>query len=217
MISVVIPTMWKHLPFAEVLPFIISHPTVGQVIIINNNEADTPSLHCLDDPKVLVVTPEKNIYVNPSWNLGVKLSTYDKICIYSDDVSIDLRLFDKADEFLNKGVGVLGVCPGNIEQNQPPVTTGEIDIIEWPSDPFISNWAFGSCFFMMRENWNEIPEPLKIWYGDYYQWECSLKEGRKNYLATNIVYYSPQSVTVKTLTEPVNVDMAEDKFYRTLF
>ena len=29
--------MWKHLPFAEVLPFIISHPVVGQVIIINNN------------------------------------------------------------------------------------------------------------------------------------------------------------------------------------
>ena len=208
--------MWKYPPFTAVLPFIINHPSVGQVILINNNEAEAPSLPCLDDPKVTVVTPEKNIYVNPAWNLGVKMSSYDKVCIYSDDVIVDLDLFTKADEFLNTSVGVLGVCPGNTEQNQPAVTTGEIQIVEWPSTQFISNWGFGSCFFMMRENWKEIPEPLKIWYGDYYQWECSMKEGRKNYLAINVKYYSPQSVTTRSLTEPVNVDMVEDKFYRSL-
>jgi len=198
-----IPTMWKYAPFQGVLPFIIKSPAVGQVILINNNNTEAPDLPWFDSPKVNIVTPSTNLYVNPSWNLGVNISNYDKICVLSDDVILDTRLFEKADKFLNETVGVLGVCPGNIEQQQPVVTTGEIDIVEWPSNPYISHWGFGSCFFMMQKHWNEIPEALKIWYGDTLQWECLIKEGRKNYLATNIVYYSPQSVTVKTLTEPV--------------
>jgi hypothetical protein len=213
MLSVVIPTMWKYKPFEAVLPYIVENPSVGQVIIINNDNLAMPDLPCFDNPKLNLITPPRNLYVNPSWNLGVNISSHSKICLYSDDVVVDPRLFEKADEFLNDDVGVLGACPGNVDQQQPAVTTGEIDIVECSSNPYISNWAFGSCFFITRKNWKPIPEELKIWYGDTLQWEWQLKNGRKNYLATNLIYYSPQAITVNSLTEPVNVDMVEDKFY----
>lgn len=214
MLSVVIPTMWKYAPFCEFLPQVLDSPAVGQVILINNNKAETPHISCLHHSKIQIVAPEKNLYVNPSWNLGVELSHYNKICILSDDVFVDVKLFIKADEFVNESVGVLGACPGNVKEFQPAVTTGTIDIIEWPSKPHVSNWGFGSCFFMMKDHWYKIPDILKIWYGDTMQWEIQIRRGRKNYLATNLVYNSPQSVTIKTLDEIINPDSVEDKFYK---
>lgn len=221
MITIVIPTMWKFKPFQWFLPFLINSPSVGQVIIIDNNHEEIPDLQCLLHSKVNVVTPYKNLYVNPSWNLGVNMSTHEKVCVLSDDVIVDPRLFIKADDFLNdnlQNIGILGACPGDVDRIQPAVTTGEIDIVKADSLPYVSNWGFGSCFFILREYWTQIPETLKIWYGDVLQWETQLKLGRTNYLATNLNFYSPWNVTVKSLglTENLNIDFVEDKFYNNM-
>ena len=55
---------------------------MGEIIIIDN----APTDFFYDNEKVVTLKQEENIYVNPSWNLGVEESDYDKFIIFNDDI-----------------------------------------------------------------------------------------------------------------------------------
>jgi hypothetical protein len=76
MISVIMPTMWKPEGVLERIKLIEEQPSVGEIIVIDNSNDDDKANELLytEFCKVTYMNNGENIYVNPSWNLGVKLA-----------------------------------------------------------------------------------------------------------------------------------------------
>ena len=77
MYSVVALTMWKCNRFQQTLRELSKHPLVGEIILIDNTSNDLK----IELPKLVHILEGKNTYVNPAWNKGAELATYDKLFI----------------------------------------------------------------------------------------------------------------------------------------
>jgi len=107
MLSIIIPTMWRYEPFFEILPTIVDLECVGEIIIINNDVQRTPNLAVLNHPKIVMHNSPENLYVCPAWNLGAKLATNEKMAFLSDDVHINLNVFQKVHDFMTPETGMI--------------------------------------------------------------------------------------------------------------
>lgn len=198
MISVIVPTMWRYTPFLSFIADLVKIDVVGEVIVINNDITYTPNVSLLQHPKVKLVNCSRNIYVNPAWNLGVTLSQFDKLCFINDDISVDLKLFYKIDDFLTPDIGTIGIVEGNTAMGQPPFVDGSIDFIQWTGQLM---YGFGTLFFVHKNNWIPIPEGLKVYYGDNWVFDSQLFGNRKNnYMIANTFVHHEHSQTTKSLS-----------------
>ena len=109
MLSVIVPTMWCHEPFLDFLQLVLEQDSVGEVIIINNDVSVTPESEVLSHEKIRMHNCEKNIYVAPAWNLGAELARFDKFCFLSDDLDVNIDVFNRADEFLKPEIGMVSL------------------------------------------------------------------------------------------------------------
>jgi len=75
-------------------PIFNNHPLIGEIIVIDNapNKTDQEIFKL---EKVRYFAQTKNLYVNPSWNLGVELSNFNILCLYSDDVYFDSKCIEE--------------------------------------------------------------------------------------------------------------------------
>jgi FkbM family methyltransferase len=198
--SVVVPTMWKvENQFVSFLAQLCDCDSVGEVLLINNAPESTPETG-LDHPKIKQFTFGKNIYVNPAWNIGVENSRYDRVCIVNDDVSFDLKLFDVLkDRLMDDDAGVFGLCPGEPDFDQIPVTDGNIDIVPWAGQ---HTYGFGCLMFVNKQRWTPIPDGLDIYYGDNFIFDLYLYQGKTNYLIANMNFESDfaQTTSDRTIT-----------------
>ena len=213
MLSVITPTMWQFEPFCDFLKYVVLQECVGEVIIINNAQDKTPDHPVLSDPKVRMINCNENMYVNPSWNLGADLAVFQNLCFLSDDVIVDLRAFYKADEFMDKteNVGMLYICPGLEEQDQPKVTTGEIEI---ESDIVTNRYGYGAFFFVKKNDWYPIPEQFKVWFGDQILFMNFQEKKQKNYYIKNCFFYTPWAVTVKHIASLPNYSVRDEEEFK---
>lgn len=205
--SVVIPTMWRYTPFLNFLQDLTKFDVVNDIIVINNNIADTPNNPILQHEKVRLINHPKNIYVNPAWNQGVHLSLNDKICILNDDMIFDLKMFYHVDAVLNEHSGALGICPGLAEFNQRPITSGAIQIVPWKSTDH--TFGFGSLMFVHKAWWIDIPSDFVLYYGDNWIFDTCLIRSRQNYLITDALHFTPYATTCKEI--PNNNEMLESE------
>jgi hypothetical protein len=160
--SIIIPTIWKGETINELLQKCYDSDLIGEVILINNSKENTKDFPKND--KLVYIEPEKNIFVNPSWNLGVRVAKNDNIVISNDDVLFDVNYFLKylqqIDNLIN-GIGFVGMASDNytLENN-----------LETPfMNPYGVNKNTGgwACLFAFKKNnWKDIPETIKIYYGD---------------------------------------------------
>lgn len=199
MLSIVVPTIWASDPFVRYLEQIIGNDCIGEVIIINNRVEKTPEANVLSHPKVRMLPQEKNIFVNPAWNLGVKEARYENICFLSDDVIADSRVFFEADKFLTNysddNMGLLCGLIGHQEHNQPKLTTGEITIEQIEGSRFGLHGAF-ALFFVKKSDYIQIPDQFKIIHGDAYLYNVMhLKFKRKHYAIHNYFFHSEFGVS----------------------
>ena len=191
--SVVVPTMWRVADqFLGFLQTLCDCPSVGEIIIINNDETHTPESAVLSNSKIKVLNYGKNIYVNPAWNIGVNLSKNDRLCIVNDDVVFDTLIFTRLQYLLSGDVGVFGLCPGVSDFDQVPVTDKSIDIIPWTGQ---HTYGFGSLMFLHKDAWTDIPEGLEIYFGDDFIFNLQLTNGKINYLITNMDHFTQFAVT----------------------
>jgi hypothetical protein len=210
MISIITPTIWNYYPFIDFISCIAELTCVGEIIIINNNKKETPANKELKHKKIKFITPKENIYVNAAWNLGASTAKYNNLCFLSDDVICDLKLFIKANRFLDeytetKNIGFLSIVPGYGPENmswmttsQPKLTNGAINIV--PTESFNNHhdktWGYGSLYFVPKKNYIDIPSELKIYYGDSWQWEAQNLINKKSFWSiTNSYYYTPWNVS----------------------
>ena len=158
--SVIIPTMWKSEFTLDLLERYLKSDYVGEVILINNNNAETPQISKND--KLRIITPKENIYVNPAWNLGVELSHYNNITLSNDDILFDVDEYfsylEQSQEPLR--IGFIGSHSDNYEVEQ----SNNVRIEYYDNRNNLTGW--GCLFSFNKQNWKPIPDGLKIWYGD---------------------------------------------------
>ena len=105
-VSAIIPTLWKAKEFTDhLVDVLIEDESVGEIIIIDNAPAD----FSYDNEKVVMLRQEENLYVNPSWNLGVEEAAYDKFIILNDDIIIPYNFVFELESVLTSDKGVIGI------------------------------------------------------------------------------------------------------------
>lgn len=203
MLTVIIPTIWAYEPHTTYLEQIVGYDCIGEVLIIDNRKEKRPNASVLTHPKVRILEQEKNIYVNPAWNLGVKEAKYDNLCFLSDDVIADPRAFFEADKFLTEKTepnhGVLATLIGWEPHNQPKVSDGIIKISSYHdmrnNDAPVGMHGAFALFFCHRNQYITIPDIFKILSGDAYLWNKMISMGRTHHVMYNFFFHSPFGVS----------------------
>jgi hypothetical protein len=217
MFTVIIPTMWKYPPFYQFLEDMLAVPSIGQIIIIDNDPEARPDLEILryqGQNKIDLYSYGKNIYVNPAWNAGIKFAKFDRICLYGDDLIFDLKVFHRLIPHISPERGVFGICPGNIEMGQIPVTTGSIDIVHSPSMyHYKTQFGFGMLMFLHKSNWIDIPEGLDLYWGDNFIYDTQFFMMNQNYFITNLFHHTPFAVTSSQISEHNEMLIRENEVY----
>jgi beta-1,4-mannosyl-glycoprotein beta-1,4-N-acetylglucosaminyltransferase len=207
--SIVVPTMWKYDGFVGFLKRLVDYHSVGEIILINNQNQLTPSDDILKHKKIKIFDFGKNIFVNPAWNLGVEQSQYDDICIMNDDIEFDLNLIDRAIDFLTPET-LLGLCPGVTKFNQPPVTDKSIKFEKYVNQHM---FGFGCLMFVQKKNWIPIPAGLEIYYGDNWLIETMRSRFDRVFLITDLDFFTPYASTTKTLENKDHILNKENEIY----
>lgn len=154
--SVIIPTLQRSAELNQLVDQCVAHPRVQEVIVINN--APTPL--AWTSPKVRVLQQEKNIFVNPAWNLGVEAANGEYVAIVNDDVLFSDEVFDYAARLLRLPfVGMVG--PDGAFMNRPAVALSH----RIASEGHIT-LGMGVFMAMRRKDYLPIPDTMKIWGGD---------------------------------------------------
>lgn len=153
--SVIIPTLWKSSRIHKLLDNLINCESVGEIILIDNSNQFKQHYDLL--PKTKVIIPSQNMFVSESWNFGIRSSKYTNIALCNDDINFDTHIFKIL--LQSKIVGIIGQASDNYhyDYNQNLMIT-----------PMIGTrpWGWGCLIFLNKEYWKEVPENLKVWYGD---------------------------------------------------
>jgi hypothetical protein len=172
--SVVIPTMWAPETFLELLISLNNSSLVDEIIIIDNQPNKRPEFN-LD--KVKLVTKGENIYVNPAWNWGVELAKNNLISICNDDILFNV---DETFQFVLDNHHKLG-CFG---VHRDSYNNDGIDTLH--ENLYIQASGWGCLMFCKKENWIDIPNSLKIGYGD--DWILKTNKPHWSYRTKNKIF-----------------------------
>jgi len=174
--SVVIPTQWnlKNISnFEHFLNILEKSKYVCEIIVIDNDNKNI-KLDLSKYKKVKHIVNSENIYVNPSWNLGYSICNKNNKLIFAND---DLKIYDDNidiifDMLSKTTFEIVGLSYRN----------DNINVIE-KIDNFPSK-KYGS--FLYVKKYYYIPEQLKIWAGDDYQFQ-NVSIGKRGILKTNLI------------------------------
>ncbi len=166
MITFIMPTIWKA---EEIYKSISEFKRVNnkdtELIIIDNTHSDFHD----DDPRIIVVKCSNNIFVNPAWNLGVKLAKNKYICLINDDIYFNYTtLFNNFKKFVqqNPNLGLIGFNENSRTKGTSETLNGDNDDLILVDTTGIVPFAFGCCLFLKKEDYVNIYEDCKIFYGD---------------------------------------------------
>ena len=156
--SIVIPTMWRSDRIVGMLDQFELCDDIDEVIIIDNDWANKPDIEF--GPKVKYLKQDENIFVNPAWNLGVSLAANDRVCLLNDDVTFNVSaLFSQMSMCFDR-FKCIGISPRSYQLDND----NRFQIIIEPGHNIRNGW--GCCIFVDKGDWVDIPEELKIFYGD---------------------------------------------------
>ena len=83
MITFIIPTIWKAEEiYKSIEQFKRLENKKAELIIVDNTHSDFYD----SDPRITIVKCSNNIFVNPAWNIGVKLTRNKYICLLRDAI-----------------------------------------------------------------------------------------------------------------------------------
>ena len=187
--------MWRFPPFQQFLADLLDCDQVGEVLLYDNDPSKTPEQLNLGHSRLRYYNFGENKFVNPPWNWGVRGSINDQVLILNDDVLFDFKVFQRVKSLSDPNAGVVGICPGRPEFNQPEFTNGNIDLIPWRTG--MHTFGFGCMMFVNKKWYRPIPAGLDIYYGDNWIFDTCLRSGQTNYMITNMFHYTPYATTTK--------------------
>lgn len=161
-IDLVIPTMWKCPTFYnEMLESYSNNNNIRSILLINNNKNDTPKNLFLNG-KIKIITPNENIFVGPSWNIGVENCNSKIIGILNDDLIVDTSVFDFISGLNFDDIDIIGndFYSNDLETNIKKFSHDKTKPLGEQC------FGFGSCFFIKKEKYKNIPNDFTVLYTD---------------------------------------------------
>jgi len=211
MFSVIIPTMWRVGEFLSDLSELDSCEKVGEIILVNNNIEMTPSSFSVQNySKVLEIKPPKNMYINPSWNLGVRCAKYDKIAIKNDDTFFDyFRTLIAIENELNDDDCLIGTY---LNHHNYKITQTSQQTISFNA---VSrrDVGFGCCMFFNKRSYVPINEKVLIWYGDDFIAESYTRRGLKIKTIHGINTNGYISATIEHVSELITLKYKDEQMW----
>jgi len=223
MIDIIIPTLLQS--DEEIFNYSLieanKSPVVNKIFIIDNTGK---SIFKSQLQKVEVLYMDKNIYVNPAWNLGVSLSKSENVLIMNDDIACRSENYEYIEKLLDlKDCGLCSISSINInclkEYTDTKFSLKYIQTNEVFSNP--DNNKTGWFFALKRKLWKNIPAPIKIIYGDDLIFSRVRKLG---YHPQNIMNLSIGHLGSKTINNimdeillQINKDITEYHNYKTFY
>jgi hypothetical protein len=207
MISVIIPTIWRS-PYAfELIRYLNSIDVVGDIIVIDNDISRNNDLSQFS--KVNHIKNETNAFVNPSWNQGVEVAKYDKLCIMNDDVILHEDVFNFMNHFISNEIGLVGISSTLFDTIKTYMK--ELEKPKHIRVQFLHrrNFGYGCCFFLHKESYIPLPDEMKIQYGDDYIFYTSTKN---SYVLDGFTIVGKLSASM--LDD--NMNMVNGDFYRPI-
>ena len=193
-VSAIIPTLWKAKEFTDhLVDVLIEDESVGEIIIIDNAPAD----FFYDNEKVVMLRQEENIYVNPSWNLGVEESDYDKFIILNDDIIIPYNFVFELESMLTPDKGIIGIDERGVIKI-PSFDSKNITFLDRKIDlkPLKKRtWGFGITLAGHLKSYYKIPENISIWYCDDYLVQMNNEHYKTNYIVDDLPIFTMMSAT----------------------
>ena len=193
-VSAIIPTLWKAKEFTDhLVDVLVEDKSVGEIIIIDN----APTDFFYDNKKVVTLKQEENIYVNPSWNLGVEESDYDKFIIFNDDIIIPYNFVFQLEYLLTEDKGIVGIDARGVIQVES-FSRNNITFLdrEVTLKSIVNrNWGFGIAFDGHRKSYHKIPENIRVWFGDDYLVQMNKELGKINYVVDDLPIFTKMSAT----------------------
>ena len=193
-VSAIIPTLWKAKEFTDhLVDVLVEDESVGEIIIIDN----APTDFCYSDEKVCTLKQPENLYVNPSWNVGIEESDYDKFIILNDDIIIPYNFVSSLEGLLTEDKGVIGIdskaviaidgfTNENITFLDRKITLKSIRM---------RDWGFGIVIAGNKKSYHEIPENIRIWHGDDYLVQLNNEVTKNSYVIDNVPIFTKMSTT----------------------
>ena len=187
--SAIIPTMWKSRRIEILLRKLERSSFVNEIILIDNDPS-ARNVIIGEFEKIKYFPQEENIFVNPAWNLGVSESVFSNaIAILNDDITFDVdKIFKFISPHLDR-VGLIGIDPKCYKLFKDSEKLQLFGINRMPGG------GFGSAMFMKKDRYKEIPNDLKIWYGDNWLFAHQKKQ---NLVISGIHIATEMSSTVRT-------------------
>lgn len=176
------PTIWIGQRYLEMLPLYEANPLIEEVIVIDNDTTKTDQ-EIFKYSKVMHLPQKGNIYVNPAWNLGVRVAKSDVLCFANDDLAIDLGFLEEGLKYVTSEFGMLGLDSKSIRNtdNVAPLTSELEHMVPKIEPIYTIKPYFATFFFLHRESYHDIPEEIKIYYGDTFLFEKNKKMGKQNH------------------------------------
>lgn len=191
-LTAVIPTLLKDENLLnELIGSLVSDESVQEVIIINNNVEKEFNY---ENPKVRIISKGQNLFVNPSWNLGVEEAKNDYVALINDDIKIPNNLCSSILNLFDDNTGIVGADTKDVINTRNKDNEVIIDVTDKKvelSDNITLNPItfrlpdFGIFMVFKKENYKTIPEDLKIFYGDDWIIYFAEKMGKTNYVFSN--------------------------------
>ena len=171
-LSAVIPTLLKDISILNrLLENLVNDVSVSEIIIINNST----KIYNYDSEKVKIISTGTNLYVNPSWNLGVKEANSEYIALINDDIIIPENFCSAILEKIDNRHGIIGMNGNDVINIQEKNDTNDMQL----TTPILSDnitfkqvkyrpFCFGIIMFFKKSVYKPIPDELKIFFGDDY-------------------------------------------------
>ncbi len=184
---------------------------VGEIILINNNIKDTPSGFDVSSfSKIIEVRPPTNLYINPSWNLGIRMSKFNKVMIKNDDTFFDYEkaLFAISQELDNED-SIIGTYLQHDNNKIRRVNETEVVFTEVAKRDI----GFGCSMFLNKKSFVPINDKLLIWYGDDFMTESYSRRGLKIKTICGININGYVSATVDHVEELIKIKYKDEELW----
>jgi len=218
MISFIIPTIWKAEEiYKSIEQFKRLQVKNVELIIIDNTHSDFYD----SDPRIIIVKCSNNIFVNPAWNLGVKLAKNKYICLLNDDIYFNyVTVLNNFQRFIdqNPKLGLIGFNENSRIRDNSTALNNDDDELLLVDTTGIVPYGYGCCIFLKKEDYFDIYDDCKIFYGDTILIVSIVDIKRKHmYYIDNLI--SVGRISVSSNDYPQNMDTDQitfDKQYKNI-